>query len=41
MNSGLDWMWVEMLSYGGLDWVSNLVDLVGLDFEQEAKLSLG
>jgi len=27
MNSGLDWMWVEMLSYGGLDWI-------GLDFEK-------
>jgi len=37
MNSGLDWMWVEMLTvmvdWIGLDWVSNLVDWVGLDFE--------
>jgi len=38
MNSGLDWMWVEMLTvmgdWIGLDWVSNLLDWVGLDFEK-------
>jgi len=38
MYSGLDWMWVEMLTvmvdWIGLDWVSNLVDWVGLDFEK-------
>jgi len=38
MNSGLDWMWVEMLTvmvdWIGLDWISNLVDWVGLDFEK-------
>jgi len=31
MNTGLDWMWVEILNCDGLDWVSKLVDWVGLD----------
>jgi len=38
MNTGLDWMWVKILTnlmdWIGLDWVSKLVDWVGLDLEK-------
>jgi len=36
MNTGLDWMWVEILTVmmDWIEWVSKLIDWVGLDLEK-------